>query len=312
MNPWSFFGALAGVRAFRFGVEAALAAPLRQRHPALDEDAGVPDGRRRVHRAWPSIGTIVSAVLVCPQASKRADRVRIPQRMRPVPYFLDTFPRSRRPDYSRHRGELRVPVAIVGGGLTGCACAAAFAAAGVKVVLLEADRIGAGATAGSAGLLRQDLDASFQASAAAARPQDGAARVAGVPARRRSISPPRFAGSAFAPISRRRTCCFSRATAPTSARRLQREYKARRDAGLEMLVAQPRAPCRRKPASRPTARSARKGRRSIPIARASAWRPRPRRRGAAHPRADAPSAASAPAARRWRSGPTAASSPPTR
>ena len=52
----------------------------------------------------------------------------------------------------------------MGGGLTGCACAAAFAAAGVKVILLEADRIGAGATAGSAGLLRQDLDASFQAS----------------------------------------------------------------------------------------------------------------------------------------------------
>ena len=58
-------------------------------------------------------------------------------------------------------------VAIVGGGLTGSACAAAFSAAGVKVALLEADRIGAGATAGSAGLLRQDLDASFPASAEA-------------------------------------------------------------------------------------------------------------------------------------------------
>ena len=84
--------------------------------------------------------------------------------MRPVPYFLDSFPRTRRPDYSRHRGQLRVPVAIVGGGLTGCACAAAFTAAGVKVILLDADRIGAGATAASAGLLRQDLDGSLQAS----------------------------------------------------------------------------------------------------------------------------------------------------
>ena len=82
--------------------------------------------------------------------------------MRPVPYFLDTFPRSRRPDYSRQRGEIRTTVAVVGGGLTGCACAVAFANAGVKVVLLEADRIGAGATAASAGLLRQDFDASFQ------------------------------------------------------------------------------------------------------------------------------------------------------
>src|SRR6185503_1568405 len=84
--------------------------------------------------------------------------------MRPVPFFFDTFPRSRRPDYSRQRGEIRTRVAIVGGGLTGSACAAAFSAAGVKVVLLEADRIGAGATSGSAGLLRQDLDASFHAS----------------------------------------------------------------------------------------------------------------------------------------------------
>src|SRR6478672_11134013 len=87
--------------------------------------------------------------------------VKIPGRMRPVPFFFDTFPRSRRPDYSRQRGEIRTRVAIVGGGLTGCACAAAFAAAGVKVVLLEANRIGEGATAGSAGLLRQDLDGSF-------------------------------------------------------------------------------------------------------------------------------------------------------
>ena len=86
--------------------------------------------------------------------------------MRPVPFFFDTFPRSRRPDYSRQRGEIRTRVAIVGGGLTGCACAASFAAAGVEVVLLEADRIGAGGTAASAGLLRQDLDASFQESAA--------------------------------------------------------------------------------------------------------------------------------------------------
>ena len=86
--------------------------------------------------------------------------------MRSVPYFLDTFPRSRRPDYSRHRGDTTTAVAIVGGGLTGCACAFAFASAGVKVVLLEAARIGAGATAASPGVLRQSLDASFQESVA--------------------------------------------------------------------------------------------------------------------------------------------------
>src|SRR3954463_15328679 len=98
--------------------------------------------------------------------ARPALEVRIQQRMRPVPFFLDTFPRSRRPDYSRQRGEIRTRVAIVGGGLTGCACAASFAASGVAVVLVEADRIGAGATAASMGLVRQDLDASFRESAA--------------------------------------------------------------------------------------------------------------------------------------------------
>ena len=86
--------------------------------------------------------------------------------MRAVPYFLDTYPKTRRPEYSRQKGEIQTQVVIVGGGLTGCACAASFASAGVDVVLLEAERIGAGETARSAGLVRQDLDASFQESAA--------------------------------------------------------------------------------------------------------------------------------------------------
>lgn len=162
--------------------------------------------------------------------------------MRPVPYFLDTFPRSRRPDYSRHRGDARVPVAIVGGGLTGCACAAAFAASGVKVILLEADRIGAGATAASAGLLRQDLDASFQASAE----EHGVrtARHVWQGFRRASLD---FAAALrrlgiradLAPqdlvfFSRDGAESALRAVASAEAgRRLQREHKARRDAGLE-------------------------------------------------------------------------------
>ena len=55
---------------------------------------------------------------------------------------------------------------IVGGGLTGCACAVSFAAAGIKVVVLEADRVGSGATQGSAGLIREDFDSSFHQSSA--------------------------------------------------------------------------------------------------------------------------------------------------
>ncbi len=53
-------------------------------------------------------------------------------------------------------------MAIVGGGLTGAACALAFANAGVSVTLFEADVVGGGATAGADGLLREGFGGSFQ------------------------------------------------------------------------------------------------------------------------------------------------------
>src|SRR5688572_23229267 len=159
-------------------------------------------------------------------------RLESPRRMRPVPFFLDTFPRSRRPDYLRQRGQIQTDVVVVGGGLTGCACAAAFAAAGVKVVLIEADRIGAGATAGSAGLLRQDLDASFQESAA----------LHGVRTARHVWQGFRRASLGFAAAIRRlniraelapQDLLFFTRDGAEAARTLQREYKARRDGGIE-------------------------------------------------------------------------------
>ena len=86
---------------------------------------------------------------------------------RHVPIWLDRFPKSRRRSQSPFRGEVETDVDVVGGGLTGCACAWSFASAGVKVVLLEADRIGGGGTAASTGLIREDFDASFQETSAA-------------------------------------------------------------------------------------------------------------------------------------------------
>ena len=170
--------------------------------------------------------------------------------MRPVPFFLDTFPRPRRPDYSRQRGELRVAVAIVGGGLTGCACASAFATAGVRVAVLEADRIGAGATAASVGLLRQDFDGSFRASV----------DLHGVKTARHLWQSCRRASLDFAAALRRldiradlspqdllilsqssaEGARFG-ADAATKASSLQREYQARRDAGIEASWLTPRA-----------------------------------------------------------------------
>jgi glycine/D-amino acid oxidase-like deaminating enzyme len=71
-----------------------------------------------------------------------------------VPYWLDRYPKARQPSYPRHRGALSVQVAILGGGLTGCSAAYVFAAAGIRVALLEANRIGQGGSASCPGLLR--------------------------------------------------------------------------------------------------------------------------------------------------------------
>lgn len=152
--------------------------------------------------------------------------------MRPVPFFLDTFPRSRRPEHPRQKGEIQTQVVVVGGGLVGCACAAAFATSGVDVVVLEADRVGAGETARSAGLLRQDLDASFQETAAlhgvrtARHVWQGFRRASldfGAALRRFGIK------SGLAPHD----LLFVTREGADAVRRLQREYVARRDAGVE-------------------------------------------------------------------------------
>ncbi len=78
-----------------------------------------------------------------------------------VPYWLDRYPKARQPSYPRHRGVLDVQVAILGGGLTGCSTAYVFAAAGVRVALLEADRIGQGGSASCPGLLRLEPPVPF-------------------------------------------------------------------------------------------------------------------------------------------------------
>src|SRR5687768_3019560 len=127
---------------------------------------GYGEGSKAARRSSWSLSVMTESSYANPVLRVLAVEVRIHERMRPVSYFLDTYPRSRRPDYSRQRGDVSSDVAIVGGGLTGCACALAFAGAGLKVVLLEAERVGAGATAASAGLVRQSLDASFQESVA--------------------------------------------------------------------------------------------------------------------------------------------------
>jgi gamma-glutamylputrescine oxidase len=153
-------------------------------------------------------------------------------KLRYAPLWYDRFPKTRRPAFPRHRSPLVTRVAIIGGGLTGCACASALAAARVPVVLLEADRIGSGATAGALGMAREDFDASFRATAAAHGLR--AARTMWQAMHRASLD-------LSATLRRLRIQCgleqqdlthVALSQAP-DGRDLRREYDARRAAGLE-------------------------------------------------------------------------------
>ena len=71
----------------------------------------------------------------------------------PEPLWLARVPRAKRPVFPVLRGEVRAEVAVIGGGAAGCFAAYTLANAGCLVVLLEADRVGQGATARADGVL---------------------------------------------------------------------------------------------------------------------------------------------------------------
>src|SRR5262245_17314159 len=75
--------------------------------------------------------------------------------------WLDQFPNSRVPTYAPQRRSVETAVVIIGGGLTGCATAYAFAAAGIDVVLVEAERIGRGGTGWSTGWVAEEPGVPF-------------------------------------------------------------------------------------------------------------------------------------------------------
>ena len=76
-------------------------------------------------------------------------------------YWVDRFV-GRPPQFAPLTGKHTVDVAVIGGGITGCLAAHTLAAAGARVALLEAARIGAGSTAASTALLMQEPDVDFR------------------------------------------------------------------------------------------------------------------------------------------------------
>ena len=153
-------------------------------------------------------------------------------KLRFAPFWYDRFPQRRRSSYPRHRSNIETRVAVVGGGLTGCACAAALAAARIPVVLVEGEHIGGGATAGALGLVREDFDISFTATTSSYGLR--ASKSLWQAIRRAALDFP-------ATLRRLRINCdltpqdllLLAAPDREGARILRREYEARRQAGFD-------------------------------------------------------------------------------
>ena len=149
-----------------------------------------------------------------------------------VPLWSGRVPKRRREAYPRLRGEVTARVVVVGGGLTGAACAFALGGAGIDVVLLEADAIGGGLTGGDSGVMREGFAGSFNDAAAAHGLRTARSLWDGM--RRGTLE---FAAA----LRRHNIRCdlvaqdvlsFVKSGAEAE-RLLKREYQARRNAGVE-------------------------------------------------------------------------------
>ena len=76
--------------------------------------------------------------------------------------WVEEVPKRRRPAFPKFRGTQSYPVVVVGGGLAGIFSAYAFAAAGVKVALLEADRVGLKGASRGPGMLQGEANSSYR------------------------------------------------------------------------------------------------------------------------------------------------------
>lgn len=76
--------------------------------------------------------------------------------------WVHAFPSSKRPNFPVYKGAAAWPVVIVGGGMAGVMSAYACAVSGMKVVLLEADRLGSGGSGRASGIFRSEAVPSFR------------------------------------------------------------------------------------------------------------------------------------------------------
>jgi glycine/D-amino acid oxidase-like deaminating enzyme len=145
--------------------------------------------------------------------------------------WIDRFPKSRVPVLPRQRGPMKSDVVVIGGGLTGCTTAYAFAAAGVKAVLVEAGQIGRGNSGLSGGWISEDPGIPFA----------DLEKTLGLRGARRAWQGWRRAALDFAALLKRlKIKCdlearpaLTVADTPDQVARLAREHQARLKAGLD-------------------------------------------------------------------------------
>jgi glycine/D-amino acid oxidase-like deaminating enzyme len=153
--------------------------------------------------------------------------------------WIHQFPKSRVPSYPRYRGQTDADVVIIGGGLTGCATAYAFAAAGLKVTLLEAAQVGQGSSGSSSGWVSEDPGVGFA----------DLERAIGLRGATRAFQSWRRAALDFTALLRRLDVkCFVEphpaitvAVTPEQVAQLKREQKARKAAGVDAPLLTARA-----------------------------------------------------------------------
>ncbi len=79
-----------------------------------------------------------------------------------IPPWLDAVPAKKRPEFPSFRGVITHPVVVAGGGMSGAMTAYACAAAGLKVILVEAERVGLGGAGSATGMLSGEAAESFR------------------------------------------------------------------------------------------------------------------------------------------------------
>ncbi len=145
--------------------------------------------------------------------------------------WIDQFPKSRVPAFPRQRGAMKTDVVIVGGGLTGCTTAYAFAAAGAKAVLVEGEQLGRGNSGSAAGWMAEDPGVTFA----------DVEKAIGLRGARGAWQAWRRSALDFAALLRRLDVKCQLEARPAldvavtreQAMRLEREHKARRASGID-------------------------------------------------------------------------------